>query len=139
MSGFSQAEYIMYTIHSLLRYPVFILGLATFGYALVSLVQKEAYRKVMWDLSSTFTVSLYAQIITGFFLIFGTTNRSFDRSLGVHMVLSMAAAVVAQATYSANRRRSREERSYQLHVIGAGIALFLIVVGILVLRDSPFS
>jgi hypothetical protein len=126
----------MYLIHSWLRYPVFALGLATFAYALFSLLQKRPYRKVMWDLSSAFTVALYVQIITGFFLIFGTTNRSFDRSLGLHMVLTMVAAAVAQTTYTVNRRRGREERRYEFHVLGAGLALLLVAGSILVIRDS---
>ena len=126
-------------IHSWLRYPAFALGIATFGYALFSLLRKRPYRKVMWDLASAFTVSLYVQIITGFFLIFGTTNRSFDRSLGLHMILTMVAAVVAQATYTANRRRGREERRYEFHVFGAGLALLLVAGSLLVIRDSIFS
>lgn len=129
----------MYLIHSWLRYPVFVLGLATFGYALVSLVRRSPYQKTMWDLASAFTVGLYVQIISGFFLIFGTTNRSFDRSLGLHMVLTMVAAFVAQASYTINRRRSRDDRRYEIHVAGAGLALLLVVASILVIRNSIFS
>ena len=129
----------MYTLHSWLRYLVFILGLATFGYALWSLIKRRPYQKVMWDLASAFTVSLYVQIVLGFFLIFSTTNRFFDRSLGIHMVFSMVAAVLAQMTYSANRRRPREERSYAVHVWGAGLAMALVLAGILVIRNSIFG
>ncbi|MBT8397945.1 MAG: hypothetical protein KJN92_13315 [Gemmatimonadetes bacterium] len=129
----------MYLIHSWLRYPVFVLGLATFGYALYSLLRRQPYEKVMWDLSSAFTVGLYLQVVTGFFLIFGTTNRFLDRSLGLHMVFSMVAAFVAQATYTANRRRARHERRYEYHVVGAAVALALVVAGILVIRSSVFS
>ncbi len=93
----------------------------------------------MWDLASAFTVSLYVQIVLGFFLIFSTTNRFFDRSLGIHMVLSMVAAVLAQMTYSANRRRPREERGYGVHVWGAGLAMALVMAGILVIRSSIFG
>ena len=91
------------------------------------------------DLASAFTFSLYLQIVLGFFLIFSTTNRFFDRSLGIHMVLSMVAAALAQMTYSTNRRRTREERSYLIHVWGAGLAMALVVAGILVIRDSIFG
>ena len=129
----------MYTLHSWLRYLVFILGLATFGYALWGMVKKRPYEKVMWDLASSFAVSLYVQIVLGFFLIFSTTSRFFDRSLGVHMVLSMVAAVLAQMTYSANRRRPREERSYGIHVWGAGLAMVLVLTGVLVIRNSIFG
>jgi uncharacterized membrane protein len=93
----------------------------------------------MWDLASAFTVSLYVQIVSGFFLIFSTTSRFFDRSLGIHMVFSMVAAVLAQMTYSANRRRPREERSYAVHVWGAGLAMALVLAGILVIRSSIFG
>jgi hypothetical protein len=129
----------MYTIHSWLRYGVFLLGFVAFFYALWGLIKKRPYQKRMWDLASAFTFSLYLQIVLGFFLIFSTTNRFLDRSLGVHMVLSMAAAAVAQMTYSTNRRRLREERTYGVHVWGVGLALTLVVAGLLVIRSSIFG
>ena len=129
----------MYSLHSWLRYAVFFLGAAGFFYALWGAVKSRSYEKRMWDLASGFTLSLYLQIVIGFFLIFGTTNRFFDRTLGLHMVLSMVAAAVAQLTYSANRRRVREERTYWIHVWGIGLAMVLVLAGILVIRDSLFS
>ena len=129
----------MYSIHSWLRYAVFFLGLAAFLYALWGLVKNRPYQKRMWDLASAFTFSLYVQIVLGFFLIFSTTNRFFDRSLGLQMILSMVAAAVAQMTYSSNRRCPREERRYSIHVWGVGLALALVVSGILVIRSSIFG
>lgn len=129
----------MFSLHSWLRYAVFLLGFATLGYALWGLIKKEPYQKRMWDLASAFTFSLYLQIVLGFFLIFSTTNRFFDRSLGIHMVLSMVAAALAQMTYSTNRRRPREDRTYLIHVWGAGLAMALVVGGILVIRSSVFG
>jgi uncharacterized membrane protein YfcA len=129
----------MYALHSWLRYAVFALALLAFGYALWGTLRTRPYKKLMWDLASAFTFSLYVQIVLGFLLIFSTTNRFFDRSLGFHMVLSMAAAAVAQFSYSINRRRPREERRYAAHVVGVGIALVLTVTGIPVLRGSIFG
>lgn len=124
----------MYTLHSLLRYAVFLTGLAAFGYAAWGLVGKRPYKKLMWDLASAFTVSLYVQVVLGFLLIF--TYRFFSGLLGLHMVLTMVAAALAQLSYSANRRRPREERDYGLHVLGVGLAMALVVAGILVIRTS---
>jgi hypothetical protein len=129
----------MYTIHSWLRYAVFVLGLAALAYALWGLIKGRPYKKRMWDLASAFTLSLYLQIVIGFLIIFDTTNRFFDRSLGIHMALSMVAAALAQLTYSTNRRRLREERTYAMHVWGVGIAMALVVAGILVIRSSIFG
>jgi len=129
----------MYTLHSWLRYAVFLIGIAAFGYALWGTLGKRDYRKAMWDLAAAFTFSLYAQIVIGFFLIFSTTNRFFDRYLGLHMVLSMVAAALAQMTYSANRRRPREERRYSAHAWGVGLALALVATSILVIRTSLFG
>ena len=129
----------MYLLHSLLRYAVFILGLAAFAYALWGALGHRPYQKRMWDLASAFTFSIYLQIILGFFLIFSTTNRFFDRSLGLHMILSMIAAAMAQLTYSSNRRRPRDERSYWTHVWGVGLALALVLAGVLSIRSSIFS
>jgi len=127
----------MYALHSWLRYAVFLVGLAAFGYALWGLVGKRPYQKLMWDLASAFTVSLYIQVVLGFLLIF--TYRFFSGPLGVHMALTMVAAVIAQMTYSTNRRRPREERAYGIHVVGVGLALALVVGGILVIRNSVFG
>ena len=127
----------MYTLHSWLRYAVFLAGLAAFGYALWGMLGKRPYQKRMWDLASAFTVSLYVQVILGFLLIF--TYRFFSGPLGLHMVFTMVAAVLAQMTYSANRRRPREERDYGIHVMGVGLAMALVVAGILVIRSSLFG
>jgi hypothetical protein len=129
----------VYNLNSWLRYLVFLLGLAALGYALWGIIGKRPYTKRMWDLSSWFTLSLYLQIVVGFFLVFSTTSRFFDRSLGLHMVLSMVAVVVSQMTYSANRRRPREERSYGIHVWGVGLALALVLAGLLAIRNSIFG
>lgn len=129
----------MYSLHSWLRYAVFAIGLAALGYALWGQLGGRDYRKRMWDLASAFTFSIYFQVIIGFFLIFETTNRFFDKTLGLHMVLSMAAGAIAQLTYSVNRRRPREERRYTVHIWGVGLALALVVAGILAIRSSVFS
>ena len=127
----------MYGIHSWLRYAVFLTGLAAFGYALWGMLGKRPYQKLMWDLASAFAVSLYVQVVLGFLLIF--TYRFFSGTLGLHMVLSMVAAALAQMSYSTNRRRPREEREYGIHVIGVGLAMALVVAGILVIRNSVFA
>jgi len=126
----------MYALHSWLRYAVFLAGLAAFGYALWGMLGKKPYRKLMWDLAAGFSVTLYVQVVLGFLLIF--TYRFFSGPLGLHMVLTMAAAAIAQMTYSANRRRPRDERTYAVHVFGIGTAMVLVIVGILVIRNSLF-
>ena len=127
----------MYGLHSWLRYAVFLTGLAAFGYALWGMLGKRPYQKLMWDLASAFAVCLYIQVVLGFLLIF--TYRFFSGTLGLHMIFSMVAAALAQMTYSANRRRPREEREYGIHVIGVGLAMALVVAGILVIRNSVFG
>ena len=124
----------MELLHSLLRFPVYLLGLAGLGYALWGLLKKRPYEKRMWDLAAAFTVSLYVQIVLGFLMIF--SSRYFSGPLGIHMAFSMAAAALAQLTYSANRRRPREERDYRLHAWGIGVALVLLVAGIAVMHES---
>ncbi len=127
----------MYTFHSWLRYAVFVVGLATLAYALWGWLGRRPYRKRMWDLASAFAVVLFLEVLSGFLLVF--TYRFFSGPLGLHMVLTMAAAAVAQLTYSANRRRPREERRYETHVWGAGLALALVAAGILMIRSSLFA
>jgi len=127
----------VYGVHSWLRWAVFLTGTAAFGYALWGMVMKRPYQKLMWDLASAFTVSLYLQVVMGFLLIF--TYRFYSGTLGLHMVFTMVAAVLAQMTYSTNRRRPREERAYGIHVVGVGLALALVVAGILVIRNSLWA
>ena len=129
----------MYTIHSWLRYPILVLGLLGLAFAIWGMLTRKAYEKRMWDLAFAFTLSLYLEIVVGFLLIFSTTNRFFDRTLGLHMVMTMVAVAVSQMTYSANRRRPREKRQYAIHVWGIGLALALVVTSILVIRDSVFG
>jgi hypothetical protein len=129
----------MYSLHSWLRYPVFLLGLMALAFAVWGWLGRKPYEKRMWDLASAFTFSLYLQIVLGFFLIFGATNRFFDRSLGLHMILTTVAVAVSQMTYNANRRRPREDREYAIHVWGVGAALLLVVGSILVIRESIFG
>jgi len=126
----------MNALHFWLGHAVVILGVAALGYALWGMAGKRPYKKRMWDMASAFVIGLYLQIVTGFFVIFSTTNRSFDRSLGFHMVLSMAATALAHFTYSVSRRRPREDRTYSTHVWGVGIALALLAGGILVILVS---
>lgn len=125
---------MLYTLHSWLRYPVFLVALAAFAYAFWGVVARRPYHKTMWDLAGLFALGLYVQIFSGFLLIF--TYRFFSGPLGIHMVLSMAAAALAQLTYSANRRRAKEERSYSIHVWGIGLAGALVAAGILAIRNS---
>lgn len=127
----------MYALHSWLRYAVFLVGLLAFGYALWGVLAKRPYEKLMWDLASGFTVTLYVQVVLGFLLIF--TYRFFSGPLGLHMVLSMVAAAIAQMTYTTNRRRPREARAYGIHVLGVGVSLLLVGAGILVIRSSLFA
>ena len=129
----------MSTLHAWLGVPVMILCLYAFGYALGGWLRERAYQKKMWDLASVFTLGLYLQIVTGFLVIFSTTNRSFDRSLGLHMILSVVATVLAQMTYTMNRRRPREERRYLTHVWGIGLALLMVIAGIVVIRVAALS
>ena len=128
---------MLYILHSWLRYPVFLIALASFGYALWGVMANRPYQKLMWDLAGLFAMGLYVQIFSGFLLIF--SSRFFSGPLGIHMVLSMAAAALAQITYSANRRRAREERSYIIHVWGIGLSSALVVAGLLAIRSSLFS
>jgi hypothetical protein len=128
---------MLYQLHSWLRYAVFLTGLAALAYSLWGMVGKRPYQKIMWDLAAAFTVSLHVQVVLGFLLIF--SYRFFSGPLGIHMVLTMVAAVLAQMTYSTNRRRPREDRRYGIHVLGVGLAMALTLAGILVIRNSVFA
>ena len=110
----------MYSLHSWLRYAVFVLGLAALGYAVWGWARNRPYEKRMWDLASAFAVSLHVQIVLGFLLIF--TYRFFSGPLGIHIALSMVAAAVAKVRHARPLQPITVPVTRQALVVGGGIA-----------------
>ena len=123
-------------IHSWLRWAVFAVGLIAILYPLHGLVRRRPYARPMWTIAGLFAASLHIQILVGFMLIFSGRWGLLGENIGLHMLVTIPAAVVAQVVYSMMRRRPREERSYTHHLVGGLVAMALVLVGIWIVEPS---
>ncbi|MDE2795520.1 MAG: hypothetical protein OXL34_11930 [Gemmatimonadota bacterium] len=119
---------MLYAAHSGLRFLVLLAGLFVILYALVGHFGKREYSSAMARLAAVFTGLLHLQVLTGIAVLF---TRPFYNSIIGHLFLMLLAAAVAQLTSSVVRRRPREEKTYAPHLVGAVVALGLVVAGIL--------
>lgn len=119
---------MLYAAHSGLRFLVLLAGLFVILYALVGHFGKREYSSAMARLAAVFTGLLHLQVLTGIAVLF---TRPFYNSIIGHLFLMLLAAAVAQLTSSVVRRRPREEKTYGPHLVGAVVALGLVVAGIL--------
>lgn len=119
----------IYHTHSGIRYLAIMFGLITLGMALYGVATRRPYVNRMRVTAGVFAVTLQVNLLVGLALLF--TRRGFYPALGIHVLLMIAAAVVAQLVPSVMRRRPMEERTYLPHAVGAAAALALVVFGIL--------
>jgi len=130
---------VFYLLHSWLRWAVFAAGLVAILYPLYGLVRRRPYARVMWTIAGLFAASLHIQVLCGFMLIFSGRWGLLGENIGLHIVTTIPAAVVAQTVYSVMRRRPREERSYAHHLVGGIVAMGLVLVGIWIVDPSVFG
>lgn len=119
----------IYHTHSGIRYLVILAGIVTLGMALYGAFTGKPYVNRMRVTAGVFAVLMQLNILAGLALLF--TNRGFYPALGIHVLVMIAAAIVAQVVPSVMRRRPVEERTYLPHAVGAAAALALVVFGIL--------
>jgi len=114
--------------HSGLRYLVLLAGAAALVYAVVGHLTRRPYDRGMRITAASFTGLLHLQVVLGIILLF--FGMFYPQLIG-HIVLMLAAAVVAQVPGSIVRRRPPEERTYLPHVVGIVSAFVLIWGGLL--------
>lgn len=114
-------------LHSLLRYLVFALGLATLGWALYGIATRRPFDDAMRKLGSAFALSLYLEILVGVGMLF---TGSFDPGATGHVFMMLFAAAVATVVPSVMKRRPPEERTYPPYLVATAVAMGLVVVGI---------
>jgi heme A synthase len=113
--------------HSGLRYIILAAGLLVLVVALLGVMQKKPYSKLMRVSASIFAGTLHLQVLLGFVLLM--SGRFYPALIG-HIFLLLMAAVVAQIPVSVLRRRPMEERTYMPHLIGTAVTLGLIWAGV---------
>lgn len=119
---------MIFQAHSGIRYLVLLFGVLALGYALFGMITGRDYDRGMRILASSFAGVLHLQILLGLVLIF--VQGFFPQLMG-HITMMIFAAIVAQVTSSVMKRRGPEEKSYGPHAVGVGVALVLVVLGIM--------
>lgn len=119
---------MLFEAHSGIRYLVLLAGLAVILYAVWGMVTGRAYDRRMRVLSAVFTGLIDLMILLGVGLLF---TGMFYPQLGGHIVMMVLAAAVAHVVHGVMKRRPPEEQSYAPHLVGAVVALGLIVAGIM--------
>lgn len=117
--------------HSGVRYLLYLVGLAVIVYGLWGWIGKKPVDKKLRMLMFGFVGLIDLQILLG--LALAMSRRYTMNALVGHIFLAIGAAAAAHVVNSVMRRRSQEEKTHLPYVVGAAIALVLIVGTILVL------
>lgn len=125
---------VVYYTHSGIRYLVLLLGVLALGYALYGVAGRRPYDQNMRKLAGFFSVALQINILTGLALLFAGTG--FYPQLGMHVLVMISAAVVAQIVPSVMRRRPEAERTYMPHLVNIAAAIALVAYGILAIPGA---
>jgi len=119
--------YGMLMAHSGWRYLILLAGIAMIGYALYGQMTGKQYDKPMRVLGSVYAGLIHFQILLGIAVIFA---GQFNPQAGLHIILMIFAAAVAQVPVSVMRRRPEEEKTYGPFAVFGAVSMALVVVGI---------
>lgn len=121
-------------IHSMLRYPLYLMGLAVVGYAAWSLVTRRPFDQRMRSLGSWFALLMLLEILAGFGLIF--TGRFAPTALTGHIFSMIFATAVAFVVPVVMRKRPEEERTHLPYIVGTVVSLALLWMGLAAIGRS---
>lgn len=119
--------------HSALRYLVLLAALLALAYLVYALATKKPYGKPGRVLPSVFVGLLDLQVLVGVATLL-VTRRWYPAMWG-HLVMMVAAAVVAHVLLVRNRRRARP--GYGLPLAAVLVATVLVIGGIFAIGRSP--
>ncbi|MBZ4416940.1 hypothetical protein [Myxococcus sp. RHSTA-1-4] len=120
--------------HSGLRYLVLLAGILAFAYCVFGLATNRPFDKGGRILGASFAGLLHLQVLLGILVL---VTRIYYPALIGHIVMMVFAAVVAQLAMSLNRRRPQP--GFTLPVVGVGVALILIIGGIMAIGRGVFT
>lgn len=124
---------ILFHAHSGLRYLVLMVGALALLHSLASTFRGEKWNRPGRILLASFVGLMDLQVLIGLGLIL---VRAFYPALWGHLSLMILAAVAAHVALALNKRRPPERQSHGLAAVGSGLALLLIVGGILSIGRS---
>lgn len=125
---------LLFQIHSLLRFVVLLVGLTMVAMCFAGLMQKQPFTRGARVVGSIFAGALHTQVLLGLALL--TMWPWVPRNIG-HIVMMVAAAVLAQVMLSKNRRHASP--NWVRPLIGVGGALALIFAGIFAIGRMPWG
>lgn len=128
----------VYYAHSGIRYLVLLVGVAAVAYHTLGLLGRRPFDRVAKVLGTAFVGVVDLQVLLGLLLWWLVP---FYAQLTGHIVLMLAAAIVAHVASVASRRRGG---SHAVLVIGEVVALALILGGVWalgrgLLQSSPLA
>lgn len=126
---------MLFYAHSGLRYLVLLMALVAIVFFAYGLATKRPVDKLVRILGSSFAGLLDTQVLLGILLL--GSGWPFYGALVGHIVMMVAAAVLAHVMMVVNRKRPNP--GYLLPLIGVGGALLLILGGIMAISRSPFA
>lgn len=132
MDAFSD---ILFHAHSGLRYLVLLAGLLALSYSLTAALRGQRWSRPGRVFLSIFVGVMDLQVLIGLVLVF---VRVFYPALWGHLSMMIVAAVVGHVASAINKRRAPERQSHWVAVVGAALALVLIVGGILAIGRPIF-
>ncbi len=123
----------LFHAHSGLRYLVLLSALVALAVCVVGMMQKKEFTKRARIVCAVFVGTLHLQVLVGLSMVLMGTW--YPRLIG-HLVMMLAAAVLAQGLMIKNRKSPMP--GYVLPLIAIGGSLVLIVGGILAIGRHPF-
>ncbi|HEX9887588.1 MAG TPA: hypothetical protein VGA70_13910 [Longimicrobiales bacterium] len=124
-------------IHSLLRYPLYLLGLAVIGYTGWCLATHRPFDERLRKLGAWFALLMLVEVLAGFALIF--TGRFAPITLTGHVFSMAFATAVAFVVPVVMRKRPPEERTLAPYIVGTLVSLVLLWVGLLSIGRPLFG
>lgn len=121
-------------MHSVLRFVVLLTGITMIAMCFAGLMQKLPFTKPARIVGSIFAGTLHLQVLLGIGLALG--GLWMKRDIG-HVVMMLAAAVLAQVMLSKNRRSAQP--NWVRPLIGVGGGLALIFGGIFAIGRTPWG
>lgn len=130
---------ILFHAHSGLRYVVLLAGLLSLAFSLTAGVRGQGWDRPGRVFLSIFVGVMDLQVLLGvaMALILGA-GGSFYGALWGHLTMMIVAAVVGHVALALNKRRPPERQSHWLAVAGVGLALLLVVGGIMSINRPIF-
>lgn len=126
---------ILFHAHSGIRYLVLLAGALSVLYSLVQAIRARPWDRPGRILLSGFVGLIDLQVLLGLILVF---VRPFYPALWGHLAMMVLAAAEAHVALAVIKRRPPEGQSHWAAVVGSGLALVLIVGGIMAIGRSVF-